>query len=109
MTEFDNLTWLHGKPQGSGLLKANPEDFVVVEDLGFTPDGEGEHILLRILKNGCNTVLSLTRWRNSWKIHAREVSFAGQKDKHALPEQWLCRARAGERDARFQRLSAGRL
>ncbi|WP_258362869.1 hypothetical protein, partial [Salmonella enterica] len=22
MTEFDNLTWLHGKPQGSGLLKA---------------------------------------------------------------------------------------
>lgn len=27
MTEFDNLTWLHGKPQGSGLLKANPEDF----------------------------------------------------------------------------------
>ncbi|ECI7188986.1 tRNA pseudouridine(13) synthase TruD, partial [Salmonella enterica subsp. enterica serovar Adelaide] len=48
MTEFDNLTWLHGKPQGSGLLKANPEDFVVVEDLGFTPDGEGEHILLRI-------------------------------------------------------------
>ncbi|MDI8794716.1 hypothetical protein MJM59_32790, partial [Salmonella enterica subsp. enterica serovar Montevideo] len=24
MTEFDNLTWLHGKPQGSGLLKANP-------------------------------------------------------------------------------------
>ncbi|EBF6689968.1 tRNA pseudouridine(13) synthase TruD, partial [Salmonella enterica subsp. enterica serovar Montevideo] len=55
MTEFDNLTWLHGKPQGSGLLKANPEDFVVVEDLGFTPDGEGEHILLRILKNGCNT------------------------------------------------------
>lgn len=35
MTEFDNLTWLHGKPQGSGLLKANPEDFVVVEDLAL--------------------------------------------------------------------------
>ncbi|MCX8976393.1 hypothetical protein NLN78_23625, partial [Citrobacter portucalensis] len=38
-----------------GVLKANPEDFVVVEDLGFEPDGEGEHILVRILKNGCNT------------------------------------------------------
>jgi tRNA pseudouridine13 synthase len=24
------------------------------------------------------------------KIHAREVSFAGQKDKHAVTEQWLC-------------------
>ena len=32
MIEFDNLTYLHGKPQGTGLLKANPEDFVVVED-----------------------------------------------------------------------------
>ncbi len=50
MIEFDNLTYLHGKPQGTGLLKANPEDFVVVEDLGFEPDGEGEHILVRILK-----------------------------------------------------------
>ncbi|MGM3312469.1 tRNA pseudouridine(13) synthase TruD, partial [Enterobacter hormaechei subsp. steigerwaltii] len=54
MTDFDNLTYLHGEPQGKGLLKANPEDFVVVEDLGFEPDGEGEHILVRILKNGCN-------------------------------------------------------
>lgn len=35
MIAFDQLTWLHGKPQSSGLLKANPEDFLVVEDLGF--------------------------------------------------------------------------
>ncbi len=65
MIEFDNLTYLHGKPQGTGLLKANPEDFVVVEDLGFEPDGEGEHILVRILKNGCNTRLWRMHWRNS--------------------------------------------
>ena len=38
MIAFDQLTWLHGKPQSSGLLKANPEDFLVVEDLGFAPD-----------------------------------------------------------------------
>lgn len=50
MTEFENLTYLHGKPQGRGVLKANPEDFVVVEDLGFEPDGEGEHVLVRILE-----------------------------------------------------------
>ena len=55
MTEFDALTYLHGKPQGSGLVKAIPEDFVVIEDLGFAPDGEGEHILVRVLKTGCNT------------------------------------------------------
>lgn len=48
MIAFDQLTRLHGKPQSSGLLKANPEDFLVVEDLGFAPDGEGEHVLVRI-------------------------------------------------------------
>ncbi|EOI1352500.1 tRNA pseudouridine(13) synthase TruD [Citrobacter amalonaticus] len=90
MTEFENLTYLHGKPQGSGLLKASPEDFVVVEDLGFEPDGEGEHILVRILKNGCNTRFVADALAKFLKIHAREVSFAGQKDKHAVTEQWLC-------------------
>ena len=76
MIEFDNLTYLHGKPQGTGLLKANPEDFVVVEDLGFEPDGEGEHILVRILKNGCNTRFVADALAKFLKIHAREVSFA---------------------------------
>ena len=90
MTDFDNLTYLHGKPQGHGVLKASPEDFLVVEDLGFEPDGEGEHILVRILKNGCNTRFVADALAKFLKIHAREVSFAGQKDKHAVTEQWLC-------------------
>ena len=90
MIQFDALTYLHGKPQGTGLLKANPEDFLVVEDLGFEPDGEGEHILVRILKNGCNTRFVADALAKFLKIHAREVSFAGQKDKHAVTEQWLC-------------------
>ncbi|HCL6628462.1 TPA: tRNA pseudouridine(13) synthase TruD [Citrobacter amalonaticus] len=90
MTEFDNLTYLHGKPQSTGLLKASPEDFVVVEDLGFEPDGEGEHILVRILKSGCNTRFVADALAKFLKIHVREVSFAGQKDKHAITEQWLC-------------------
>lgn len=75
MIEFDNLTYLHGKPQGTGLLKANPEDFVVVEDLGFEPDGEGEHILVRILKNGCNTRFVADALAKFLKIHARELTW----------------------------------
>ncbi len=65
MIEFDNLTYLHGKPQGTGLLKANPEDFVVVEDLGFEPDGEGEHILVKSSKTAAIPVLWRMHWRNS--------------------------------------------
>ena len=90
MIAFDDLTYLHGQPQGQGLLKASPEDFLVVEDLGFEPDGEGEHVLVRILKNGCNTRFVADALAKFLKIHAREVSFAGQKDKHAVTEQWLC-------------------
>jgi len=90
MMMFDQLTYLHGKPQGLGQLKASPEDFLVVEDLGFAPDGEGEHLLVRILKNGCNTRFVADALAKFLKIHAREVSFAGQKDKHAVTEQWLC-------------------
>lgn len=88
--DFAQLSWLHGKPQGSGILKAFAEDFVVVEDLGFAPDGEGEHLLVRILKKGCNTRFVADALAKFFKISAREVSFAGQKDKHAVTEQWLC-------------------
>ena len=65
MIEFDNLTYLHGKPQGTGLLKANPEDFVVVEDLGFEPDGEGEQFWLESSKTAAIPVLWRMHWRNS--------------------------------------------
>ena len=90
MIAFDELAWQNGKPEGQGILKANPEDFVVVEDLGFAPDGEGEHLLVRILKTDCNTRFVADALAKFLKIHAREVSFAGQKDKHAVTEQWLC-------------------
>lgn len=86
MIEFDNLTYLHGKPQGTRLLKTSPEDFVVVEGLGFEPDGEGEHVLVRIFKNGCNTRFVAGALARFLKIRAREVSSAGQKDKHAVTE-----------------------
>lgn len=92
MTDFDNLTYLHGKPLGSGMLKASPEDFVVVEDLGFEPDGEGEHILVRILKNGCNTRFVADALAKFLKIHAREVSFAGQKINTPSPNSGCARA-----------------
>ncbi|STW27605.1 tRNA pseudouridine 13 synthase [Klebsiella michiganensis] len=69
MIAFDELTYLHGKPLSQGLLKASPEDFLVVEDLGFAPDGEGEHVLVRILKKtAAIPVLLLTRWQNSLKF-----------------------------------------
>ncbi|STQ46183.1 tRNA pseudouridine synthase D [Ewingella americana] len=39
--DMSRLTWLYGEPASTGKLKANPEDFIVEEDLGFEPDGGG--------------------------------------------------------------------
>ncbi|TQQ87436.1 tRNA pseudouridine(13) synthase TruD [Cronobacter sakazakii] len=90
MSDFNTLRWLHGQPQGQGRLKASPTDFQVVEDLGFAPDGDGEHLLVRIRKTGCNTRAVADALAKFLGIAAREVSFAGQKDKYAVTEQWLC-------------------
>lgn len=86
----DDLCWLHGKPLATGVLKANPEDFVVIEDLGYRPDGEGEQLLVRIRKNGCNTRFVAEALAKFAGIHPRDVSFAGMKDRHAVTEQWFC-------------------
>lgn len=84
------LRWLHGQPTASGVVKANPEDFVVIEDLGYGPDGDGEQVLVRIRKNGCNTRFVAEALAKFAGIPARDVSFAGMKDRHAVTEQWFC-------------------
>ncbi|MBD8214851.1 tRNA pseudouridine(13) synthase TruD [Erwinia persicina] len=82
--------WLHGQPVASGVLKASAEDFRVIEDLGYVPDGEGEQLLVRIRKNGCNTRFVAEALAKFVGIHPRDVSFAGMKDRHAVTEQWFC-------------------
>jgi tRNA pseudouridine13 synthase len=61
-----------------------------VEDLGFAPDGEGEHVLVNIRKNGCNTQFVADYLARFAGIHSRSVSYAGLKDRHAVTEQWFC-------------------
>lgn len=84
------LFWLHGKPTATGVIKAQPEDFQVLEELGFTPDGAGEHVLARVRKSGLNTVFVAEALAKFVGIPARSVSYAGLKDRHAVTEQWFC-------------------
>jgi tRNA(Glu) U13 pseudouridine synthase TruD len=44
-----------GLALGPGLLRAQPDDFVVEEDLGFAPAGMGQHVLLKVRKRDANT------------------------------------------------------
>ena len=52
---LEQLAYLHGAPTARGILKAEAADFVVNEDLGFEPCGEGEHIFVRVRTTGENT------------------------------------------------------
>ena len=88
--DLTQQNWLHGKPTAQGILKSSAEDFVVIEDLGYAPDGEGEQLLVRIRKTGCNTRFVADALAKFAGIHPRDVSFAGMKDRHAVTEQWFC-------------------
>lgn len=81
--------YLHGQPECSGRLKAAPEDFIVREDLGFLPCGEGEHILLYIRKRGQNTQWVARELARLAGVAQRDVTWAGLKDRHAVTEQWF--------------------
>ncbi|OXY83539.1 tRNA pseudouridine(13) synthase TruD [Oceanimonas doudoroffii] len=81
--------YLHGKPGVSGLLKAAPEHFIVREDLGFEPSGEGEHIFLHIRKRGQNTQWVARDLARLAGVAQRDVTWAGLKDRHAVTEQWF--------------------
>lgn len=87
LTELMNLPCAHGGPAGSARLRVTPEDFVVREWLGFDPDGEGDHLLLKVRKRGANTMWVAKQLAKIGKIHPRDVGFAGLKDRDAVAEQ----------------------
>jgi tRNA pseudouridine13 synthase len=79
----------YGKPDVSGLLKSSPEDFIVTENLGFKPCGEGEHLFLWIEKS-MMTTHDLIDWvAKDFSIKSRDIGHSGLKDKIALTRQWL--------------------
>ncbi|AXF76715.1 tRNA pseudouridine(13) synthase TruD [Erwinia tracheiphila] len=84
------LRWLHGQPAATGVVKEHPEDFIVIEDLGYGADGDGEQVLVCMRKVGCNTRFVAYALAKFAGIHPRDVSFAGMKDRHAVTEQWFC-------------------
>ena len=77
----------HGAPVITARCKVAPEDFVVREWLGFEADGEGDHMLLIVRKRGANTLWVAKQLARFARADARDVGFAGLKDRHAVTEQ----------------------
>ncbi len=76
-----------GGPPLRARLRATPEDFFVDEDLGFAPDGAGEHVFLRVEKRGANTEWVARALARFAGVPVEAVSYAGLKDRHAVTRQ----------------------
>lgn len=86
---FADLPRAHGGPLLGGRLRERVEDFQVDEDLGFGPDGAGEHVLLRVRKRDANTEWVARRIASHAGLPVSAVGYAGLKDRHAVTTQWF--------------------
>ena len=104
MLTTDHWQYLHGKPESTGKLKVQNNDFVVREILGYEPCGEGEHIYLWCRKTGLNTAFVAEQIAKFCQLPLRAVTYAGRKDKHAITEQWIGVHLPGKGDFDWQAL-----
>ena len=95
------LNYLLGKPQQAGRLKAEFADFIVQEELGYPLAGEGEFIAVKVRKTNANTLFVGEQLAKFVGISAKNMSYAGLKDRHAVTEQWFCLHLAGKETPDF--------
>ena len=70
-------------------MKLRAEDFRVDEQLGFEPEGDGEHLWVQISKTGRNTRDVVEQVAKGLSLPAREIGTSGLKDRHAVTSQWM--------------------
>ena len=87
--DLEKLPRAHGAPLGTARLKAEPEDFIVDEDLGFPLSGDGEHVFVRVEKRGWTTDQVARELGRHCKVRPVAVSHAGMKDRHGVTRQWF--------------------
>ena len=83
----DQLAYAFGDPCVCGKIRTTAEDFQVDEIPGFTPDGKGDHVYLTLRKTGLTTNAVARQLRDFCRVQARDIGYAGMKDKHAVTTQ----------------------
>jgi tRNA pseudouridine13 synthase len=71
------------------VLRAQPDDFIVEEDLGFGPAGTGQHVLLKVRKRDANTQWVAGELAKISRCRPMDVGYAGLKDRRAVAVQWF--------------------
>ncbi|MGV6827211.1 MAG: tRNA pseudouridine(13) synthase TruD, partial [bacterium] len=95
----------HGGPAGTAVLRSQPEDFVVVEQLGYDASGEGEHAFLKIRKRNLNTRDVINKLARFAGVKPSHVGYAGLKDRVAVTTQTFSVWLPGQADPDWQFLN----
>lgn len=83
-----------GPPLIAARIRASAADFVVTEELAIDFSDDGEHDWLNVEKINANTQWVAERLADHAGVAARDVGFAGLKDRHAVTRQWFSVRRA---------------
>jgi tRNA pseudouridine13 synthase len=67
----------------------SPETFLVEEIAAYEPVGDGEHTFLWVEKRGLTTMDAVKRLARTLGADARDVGYAGLKDRNAVTRQWI--------------------
>jgi len=101
-----SLPYAYGEPECTGVIRQSPEDFVVDEISVIEPDGEGEHVLLQIKKRNANTDWLAKQLARLASVVAKDVSYAGLKDRQAVTTQWFSVRLAGKDEPDWHELNS---
>ncbi len=72
-----------------GSIRQTPDDFKVVEILGYELEGDGEHVYFDIEKRSANTAWVAWQLAEFLGLKDSDVGYAGRKDRHAVTRQWF--------------------
>ncbi len=92
-------------PKQTALLKAECADFLVKEQLGYDMSGDGEFVAVKVRKTDCNTLFVGEQLAKFAGISARNMSYAGLKDRKAITEQWFSLQMPGQPTPDFSQFS----
>jgi tRNA pseudouridine13 synthase len=76
-------------PGIGGVLKREPEDFVVEEIPAYQPCGEGEHLFLWVEKRDVSAENLVAHVARSVGIRREDIGVAGLKDRRAVTRQFV--------------------
>lgn len=107
--DIDPLPHAYGPLSLRGVLRRTPEDFQVDEELDYAPSGDGEHVLVRVRKRGMNTADVARLLAHHAGVAAREVSYAGLKDRQAVTTQWFSVSLPGRAEPDWSQLNDERI